>query len=126
MDGKFLVKKKSKIHGEGIFTTKPIKRNDILYLVPINKTDSRPHKRWAYIGKRMWVDDPEVLNFINHSCNPNTKLDIKSNQPKLITIRDIKKDEEITCDYSLTEKKGRKIKCNCKGKACRGYFLRIE
>ena len=43
--------------------------------------------------------------FINHSCSPNTKLDVRLDQPTsaYVAVRDISKDEEITFNYLTTE-----------------------
>lgn len=119
------IKKKSGIHGIGIFTTKNIKKNAIFYEVPIDCISNEPKPRWAHIGKNRWVLDEEVLNYVNHSCNPNSVLNISA-QPKLIAKRNIKADEEIIVDYNATEINGKKVSCTCKSKDCKKYFLRIE
>ncbi|MCD4760052.1 SET domain-containing protein-lysine N-methyltransferase [archaeon] len=121
----FLIKKKSSIHGIGIFTEKDITKDTIFYEFPIELISNEPKARWAHIGKNKWVSDENVLNYINHSCDSNSKLDI-SDLPKLIAKRDIKSGEEISVDYNETEKNGKKVPCNCKTKKCRKYFLRIE
>lgn len=121
----YLIKKKSSIHGIGIFTTKDIARNAVFYEVPMELISNKPKPKWAHIGKNRWVSDEKVLNYVNHSCDSNSRLDI-SDLPKLIAKRDIKADEEITVDYNETEKSGKKVPCNCKTKKCKKYFLRIE
>lgn len=121
----FLIKKKSSIHGIGIFTEQDIKKNAVFYEVPMELISNEPKAKWAHIGKNRWVSDEEVLNYINHSCDSNSKLDI-SDLPRLIAKRDIKSGEEITVNYNETEKKGEKVPCNCKTKKCKKYFLRIE
>ncbi|MDP1694146.1 MAG: SET domain-containing protein-lysine N-methyltransferase [Candidatus Woesearchaeota archaeon] len=120
-----LIKKKSHIHGIGIFTTKNIKNKSIFYEVPMKLLSDKAISKLAYIGKCRWVSDEKVLNYVNHSCEPNSVLDI-SDQPKLVAKRDINADEEITVDYNKTEKKGKKVPCNCNTKTCKKYFLRIE
>jgi hypothetical protein len=120
-----LIKKKSSIHRIGIFTEQNIKKNVVFYEVPMDLISNDPKKRWAHIGKNRWVSDEKVLNYINHSCDSNSRLDI-SDLPKLIAKRDIKAGEEITVNYNETEKNGEKIPCNCKSKKCKKIFLRIE
>ncbi len=120
-----LIKKKSSIHGIGIFTEQDIKKNVVFYEVPMDLISNDPKERWAHIGKNRWVSDEKVLNYINHSCDSNSRLDI-SDLPKLIAQRDIKAGEEITVNYNETEKNGEKVPCNCKCKKCKKYFLRIE
>jgi SET domain-containing protein len=114
-----LIKKKSKIHGIGIFTNKKISKGEVFYKIPLDKVHDKPTEKFAYIGNGKWVEDPKVLNWVNHSCTPNTILNIKGNQPVLMAKRDILPREEITCDYSLTEKEGELAKCTCKSQNCR-------
>jgi SET domain-containing protein len=123
IDIKMLEKRKSKIHGIGIFTNTPIKNGEVFYTIPRDRTYRKARKRCAKIGN-IWIEDKKVLNWVNHSCNPNSKIDIKN--ASLIAIRDIKPDEEITVDYNKTETGGVKVKCNCKSEKCRGYFLKLE
>lgn len=118
----FLIKKKSNIHGFGIFTQKNIKKGINFYIVPQNRILGRAMKRCAYIGNGKWAYDNNVLNWINHSCHPNTLLKIGKNIT-LISKKSIKKEQEITCDYKKTEINGKKLKCNCKKKNCRLFFL---
>lgn len=120
----FLIKMKSKIHGDGIFTTKEIKENSVFYEVPLDSISDKPKKGCAFIGNNHWVSDKEGLNHVNHSCEPNAILDI-SITPKIIARRDIKVGEEITVDYNETEKDGKRVPCDCKSENCRNYFLRI-
>ncbi|MCB9802937.1 SET domain-containing protein-lysine N-methyltransferase [Candidatus Nomurabacteria bacterium] len=120
-----LYKKESKIHGLGIFTNAPILKNAVIYKVPLNKIYHAARKKCAFIGNNMWVDDEKILNFINHSCNANAKLDL-SDKPQIIAKRKIKTDEEITVDYDQTELNGTKMICCCKSKKCKKYFLTIQ
>lgn len=122
----FLYKKNSKIHDQGIFTKKDLIKGETFYKIPLTSISNKPQKGHAFIGNNRWVNDPNILNFINHSCDANTILDLTRNPPVLISNKDIPKDNEITCDYNKTEKGGNKIPCLCKSKNCRGYFIRIE
>ena len=120
----FLIKK-SAIQGKGIFSIKEIKKGNLFYKIPTRDISVHPKRRCAKIGK-VWVNDKQVLNFINHSCNPNSAITRKQNGVFIQSIKLIKKGDEIVVDYSKTEKGGTKIKCRCKSPNCRGYFLRVE
>jgi SET domain-containing protein len=120
-----LIKKRSNIHGVGVFTAKSIKKGNLFYHVPLKIVSHKPKPRWAHVGKNRWVSDEEVLNFINHSCDPNAILNILD-QPKLIAKVDIPENAEITVDYNETESHGKQVPCNCGSKKCKLYFLRIE
>ena len=122
----FLHKKRSKIHGFGIFTQKDISKGTVFYTIPVTKIHDKPKPRFAHIGKNRYVNDNQVLNWINHSCEANTTLNLKGKQPKLIAKKNIKSGDEITCDYDLTEKNGNKVKCTCRKEKCRKTFLRKE
>jgi SET domain-containing protein len=126
MENNFLKIKKSLVHGNGIFTEKNIIKGEIFYTVPVEKLSSYPVKRWAKINNNKWVCDGNVLNFVNHSCEPNTKLDISKEQPFLIALENIKNGDEITVNYDLTETEGNRIFCECKRPNCKGYFLRVN
>ena len=115
-----LEKRKSKVDGIGIFTTEDIPKGKKFYIIPLDIIHTNPVSGCARIADNQFVSDEKVLNYTNHSCNPNSSLSL--NPPSLIALKDIKKDEEITADYERTEHKKRKVKCNCKSKNCRGYF----
>jgi uncharacterized protein len=74
------------------------------------------------IGKKIYIDLDFVSHAFNHSCTPNAGIRKRS---ELFALRDIKKDEEITYDYSTTV--GPNIptsdwpgmKCKCGNKNCR-------
>jgi len=122
----FLHKRPSTIHGTGIFSGQPIKKGEIFYSIPLDKIVNTPTPQYAHIGKGCYVYDDEVLNWVNHSCDPNTELVISTDQPYLEALRAIRAGEEVVCDYSQTEKGGTAVLCHCGGVNCRGYFLRIE
>jgi SET domain-containing protein len=121
-----LVKKQSAIHETGIFAAEPIAKNTKFYEIPLINILNAPKTRCAYIGNNKYVSDEKVLNWINHSCEPNTLLDISTVKPNLVALKDIKANEEITCDYNLTEAGGTKVVCTCGSVNCKGYFLRRE
>lgn len=82
---KFLYLSESKIHGNGIFTAKNIKKDNFI----LNAIDEQ--NRVTNIGTK-----------INHSYNPNAILTYKINKYNLYAIRDINKNEEITANYNDT------------------------
>lgn len=123
----FLEKAPSEIDGDGIFTKKAIKNGKEFYVVPMEGWLTLPRSHFAKLGDALWVNDPDVLNWVNHSCNPNAELLINEGRaPRLRAIRDISPNEEITVDYNKTETDGVKAPCTCKDEKCRHYFLRVE
>jgi [histone H3]-lysine4 N-trimethyltransferase SETD1 len=62
--------------------------------------------------------------YLNHSCDSNCRarvVDIDGKKKIMIyTIRDIRKDEELTYDYQFKIESGNHIECKCGSKNCQG------
>lgn len=121
----FLEKRPSMIDGIGIHTMRLIREGEIFYTVPLDKVYRTYKPKCARIGDGLYADDPEVLNAINHSCEPNIVLDIGNGKPTLRALRDIAPGEELVCDYNRTETGGVTAPCTCKRVGCKGTYLRI-
>lgn len=121
-----LIRKHSAIHGFGIFAASNILKGEVLYKAPMDSILPAPKRRCAFIGNERWLNDPKVLNWINHSCDPNALFDIAHEQPRLVALRNIFAGEEITCDYDRTEMSESEVNCNCGSLRCRKKFHRIE
>jgi SET domain-containing protein len=117
-----LKKQKSKIHGSGIFAEEKIPKDFSFYTIPLGIIHKSPKPRCARIGEGRYVDDEKILNWINHSCDPNAKLVIDTEAPFLISTKEIENGEEVTVNYNETEKGSKKLNCKCKTKKCKGYF----
>jgi uncharacterized protein len=59
----------------------------------------------------------EDSDFINHSCDPNCGF---QDSFKIVAMRKIKKDEEVSFDYAMCETSFYEIKCKCGSQICRG------
>jgi SET domain-containing protein len=69
-----------------------------------------------FMGPSGGADD-----LINHSCNPNCGLVYRDGHVKLIAIADIRKDDELTFDYSTTmDEDCWEMDCLCGEPNCRG------
>lgn len=66
-------------------------------------------------------DNPNDMRFINHSCTPNTFMRVLKKRVEFYALRNIKKGEELSCDYGETHHEGT-LPCKCKAKNCRGYI----
>ena len=139
--------KKSKIHGTGIVASQDIKKNTkiIQYIgEKINKKegDRRSAERIKkYLNKKnegsvyvfelnnkFDIDGSPLYNkarYINHSCDPNCEVDIIENQIWIISIKKIKKGEELNYDYGypfdIDDYKDHI--CKCGSKKCIGYII---
>ena len=124
MDNKYIVVKESEINSKGVFANKDISKGKIIgeFNGKICSLKEAEEKKFDmnYLlqldwDKWMLVESKE--KYLNHSCGPN--IGIKNN--KLITLKDIRKNEELTIDYDLLEwdHLGDFMKCGCKSKNCR-------
>lgn len=114
----------SKISGRGIFTNEDVKKGKIVcimkgkrwHLIHTSKKDAMSNPNMVGLGKDLWIDPTLPISSMNHSCDPN--LGTKGTVT-FVALRDIKKDEELTFDYSTSEDGLWTIKCKCKSKNCR-------
>ena len=65
-----------------------------------------------------------IEDFINHSCSPNTMLNIA--RRRFVAIKDIQRNDEITFNYLTTEwdmkEWGADFKCLCGSQCCLGHI----
>lgn len=118
---------RSKIRGRGVFASRDIGRGEKVCDMKGMKIKAEDIGELRESGRNPVVDplqidfdeyvnleEPYVL--INHSCDPNTGL----RNRMLYAIRNIKKGEEITYDYSSAWFDG--FECNCGSKNCRRHI----
>ncbi len=124
--------KQSGIHGKGMFATKDFKKGDVVFIFKgkvykrVNKTleDTFANPDSVGIDKNTWIDPEGDFHFINHSCNPN--LGIKG-RVTYCALKNIKKGEELTFDYSINEADPNwQMKCSCGAENCRKIVKSIE
>jgi|SRR3989344_6900241 len=122
----------SKIHNKGIFAEKNIRRGEVVgviqgqkkFKVNRNLNDALSNPDWVGFEPHYWVDPIPPYKHLNHSCNPNVAI---LGTKTLIALKSIKKNHEITIDYSIIEADPRwYMKCVCGGKNCRGIIKSIR
>lgn len=70
------------------------------------------------VGKHITLQ-PEFLQYINHSCDPNVFFDTTSMQ--LVALRELSKEEEMTFFYPSTEwEMTQSFNCYCGSPVCIG------
>lgn len=144
---KLWFKKKSSLHGLGLFAESDIKtgKQVIEYIgdkVTKKEGDKRADKQikkaqknkgngMVYVfelDKKYDIDGGVARNyarFINHSCDPNCEVDGKGLKLWIFALRDIKKGEELSYDYGFGYDKDYKdYVCKCGAKNCCGYIVR--
>lgn len=94
--------------GKGVFANKNFKKGDkilrfkdkLMKRKEIPDLNNPEDDRYVQIEKNKYLgpsnDFDDFVNFVNHSCNPNSGLKIKNKDVILIAIKNIKKGEEIT------------------------------
>ncbi len=146
---KIYFRNKSKTHGYGLYATTNIKINTkiIEYVGDkiTKKEGNRRADRQALIGSRNRnkgmvyvfelntrydIDGSVAYNharFINHSCNPNCEVEIINNKIWILSIKNIKKGEELSYDYGYSyDSDYKSYPCKCKSNNCVGFILKKE
>ena len=129
---KSLTIKKSK-NGKGVFTKKDFVINEkiidlkgvLITCYEDENIDEETRSNTIRFNTEMFLSPKgEMGNFINHSCNPNSKIIKKNNILSIIAIDYIPKGFEVFFDYStvLALDDTWQMKCNCGNKNCRKFI----
>ena len=107
--GKIITKKKSN-ESEKFDNSKPI------YLFNLNS-------RYDLDGCGSW----NTARLINHSCINNCDYEDQCLKLWVVAIKDIKKGEELTCDYGFSyDADYKQFPCNCGSNNCCGFIIREQ
>ncbi len=116
----------SAIDKVGIFSSQPLRSGDTIFQVigqyirnGYSAEFAQMGPNWIGISKELWLDPDTAnpMNFMNHSCEPNS---IVTEGLKVIALRDIQAGEEIVMDYSTTEiDPFWQMPCHCNKPSCR-------
>ncbi len=120
----------STIHRWGVYAQQNIPRGKYVIEYTGQVLNRRQHKLienrkmvYTYKLDNYWTLDGAVngsgAERVNHSCDPNLKCEIRGHRVFFISLRPIKKGEELTIDYCFEWCKKPTI-CLCGTKKCRG------
>ncbi len=130
---------KSNINRRGLFANKDIKKGTkIIYyigkIITKKQTEEDPkfdNEKAIYLfnlSNRYDLDGDFTYNtarLINHSCNPNCEVESKGLKLWISSIRDIKKNEELSYDYGFGfDESYKEFPCKCGSINCCGYIIR--
>ncbi len=139
--------KKSKIHANGVFATENIQKGKkiIEYIgekVTRAEGDRRSERRLkrhlnskkigsVYIfelNKKYDIDGSPFYNkarYINHSCSPNCEVEIIRGHIWIISIKNIKKGQELSYDYGYEFDKDDYMDhvCKCGARNCIRFII---
>lgn len=110
--------------GLGIFATRDILKDEIITefkgpFVRIERLEGIPREVQDHlfnvgVGEYIIAREPGART--NHSCDPNAGI---ARDVFLVAMRDIKKDEEVTFDYSMITADDWTLGCSCGSPSCR-------
>ncbi len=127
VDAPKIVRRRSKVHGWGVFAREPINKNkrivnyagELIDHDESYKRECRYLKQgciWCFTVNRNWVRDANVggniARFINHSCKPNCYSEVVGRTIWIRAGRNIQPGEELTYDYHTDG--DRIIQCRCR------------
>ncbi len=135
--------KKSKIDnkGRGLYASRDIKKGTkiINYIGKIitneeadesSKYDNKKRIYLFSLNNKFSLDGDfsyNIAGLVNHSCDNNCDYNGKGLKIWITAIRDIKKGEEITCDYGFSfDEDYKQFPCKCGSRNCCGFIVRKE
>ena len=131
--------KKSNIDKRGLYASKDIKAGVKIIeyvgnIITRKESDENPkfdNKKPIYLfnlNNRYDLDGDVSWNtarLINHSCANNCDYEGKGLRIWITAIKNIKKGEELTCDYGISyDSDYKQFPCKCKSMNCSGYIVR--
>lgn len=119
--------------GYGIFAKKDFLKDEEIFeikgkLMTLNEDEDIDEKirnnAFRFSKDKYISPQGEIGDFLNHSCNPNSGIIKIRSKLLLIAVRNIKKGEEITMDYStiIADDDIWEMNCNCGEKECRSII----
>ena len=125
--GPRIKRRRSKLHGWGVFALEPINKNTRIIdyageLIDYKESLKRETKYlergeiWCFTVNTRWVRDANVdgndARYINHACKPNCYTQIIGRTIWVRAARNIKAGEELTYDYHTDGEQV--IQCRCR------------
>lgn len=106
--------KKSVIHGKGMFAKTDIPKDELVIVIRGEVISGKECERreweennvYIFWNGRTYIDtvDTKIIKYINHDCDPNCEVFERDKESlNLVSIKEIKKGEEITMDYGYEE-----------------------
>ena len=103
-----------------LFALRSFKPGDVIADFSAGTISAEPTYLTIQVGTRKHVTfDPEFLQYINHSCDPNVFIDTTTMQA--IALKELRVDQELTFFYPSTEwKMTQRFNCYCGSPHCLG------
>ena len=119
---------RSKIHRWGVYAEAdiPANRKVIEYTgerIGPHEAERRRKTLYLFVLDDHWTIDGSVggsgAELINHSCQPNLVTRILRGHILYMSLRPIRKGEELTVDYNFDDT-DETVRCGCGARKCRG------
>jgi len=119
---------RSRIHGRGVYAEQniPPNRKVIEYRgekITRKEARKRRHTPYLFVLDNRWMLDGAVngsgAELVNHSCSPNLVTRIFKRHIIYMSLRRIRKGEELTVDYNYDDT-DETMRCICGTPSCRG------
>ena len=136
---KLYKQKKSNIDKRGLFAKKNIKKGTRIIeykgkIITKNETEKNSkfdnnkdiylfnlNNRYDLDGDYSW----NTARLVNHSCNPNCEVEGKGLKLWITSVKDIKKNDELSYDYGFGyDRDYKQFPCKCAAENCCGYIVR--
>lgn len=126
-----VVVKSSQKQGIGVFSLLSFKKNDVILQMQfddvlsaddLGRLSDYEMNHVFYIGEGRYVRLKAPEKYLNHSCDPNAYM----KEDRLMAMRDIGKNEEITIDYSMYWRDSWEMVCGCGSTNCRGTITEFK
>jgi len=129
-----ITRRRSRIHGWGVYATKAIPKNKRIIDYAGEKISNQESLRrehrylqhghiWCFkLTNRTTIDagvGGNIARFVNHSCRPNCYIEISGGVIWIRAARTIKRGEEITYHYNTGGEAA--IRCHCRP-GCQGLL----
>ena len=143
----YLVLRRSRIHGPGVYARKDIKKGTRLIqytgeIISNAEADRRyddesmsSHHTFLFILNSRWCVDAarggNIARFINHKCDPNCVAWIEGREIWIDALKDIRKGEELGYEYEYDFLPGYTVEdlefygCRCGSPKCRGTIVDV-
>ncbi len=122
---------KSLVSGRGLFASVDILKGSVVFIMkgkivfhlPKSKKEALSHPDMVGLTRTLYIDPIPPYKYINHSCNPNVGI---KGRVTFVAMRNIKKGEELTFDYSTTENSEWEMNCHCGYSKCRKVIRGVK
>ena len=125
----------SSIHGRGCFASTAIRagKRIIEYTgrrISLGEANERywerPSTYLLGLNDGTVIDGLGIASFINHSCDPNCRVEEDDGRVWVWSLYDIAAGEELTFDYKLRNSGIVDMPCHCGARHCRGTMFSAE